>query len=194
MTEAYPLQWPQGRPRTKYPERSKFSTSQDVAQNCLFSELRQLGATGVILSTNIKLRQDGMPYASQRDPDDKGIAVYFKYKGRDMVFSCDRWDRIRDNMQAVRHTIAALRGIERWGSGDAMEAAFTGFQALPAPSERPWREVMGLDRSVVNIASVVNRYRNLAKERHPDNDSGSTELMAELNVALDSAKAELGKE
>ena len=191
MTEAYPLAWPPGRPRTKYPERSRFDTTQDIAQRCLFNELRQLGATGVILSTNIKLRNDGMPYASQRDPDDRGIAVYFKYKDRDMVFSCDRWDKIKDNMQAVRHTIGALRGIERWGSGDAMEAAFTGFQALPPPSERPWWDVLELDPTVKNLGAIKGQYSILAKQRHPD-AGGSDKLMAELNVAFDSAKLELG--
>ena len=191
MTEAYPLQWPQGRPRTQRPERSRFDTTQDLAQRCLFDELHRLGARNIILSTNVKLRRDGMPYASQREPDDRGIAVYFKHKNRDMVFSCDRWDKVKDNTQAVRHTIAALRGIERWGSGDAMEAAFTGFQALPAPSERPWWEVLEFSSNRIDLDSVKGRYKHLSKRRHPDN-GGSTDLMAELNVAFDSAKAELG--
>lgn len=189
MTESYPLFWPPGRPRTKFPERSRFDVSQDRAQYELFDELRKLGATDIILSTNIKLRCDGLPYASGRMPDDRGIAVYFNHKSRDMVFSCDRWDQIRDNIQAVRHTIAAIRGIERWGSGDAMEAAFTGFQALPAPSERPWREVLECP-TAIHIGTVKSNYHTLAQERHPDK-GGSNELMAELNVALDSAKREL---
>ncbi len=191
MTEAYPLQWPQGRPRTKYPERSRFDTTQDTAQYYLFDELRQLGARNIILSTNLELRRDGLPYASRRPPDDKGIAVYFKHKARDMVFSCDRWDRVGDNIQAVRHTIAALRGIERWGSGDAMEAAFTGFQALPPPSERPWWDVLELDATVNNLDAVKAQFKILSKERHPDKEGGSNDLMAELNVAFNSAKLEL---
>ena len=197
MTEAYPLQWPPGRPRTKYPERSRFDTTQDMAQYYLFDELRQLKAKDIILSTNIKLRRDGMPYASQRDPDDRGIAVYFKHKNRDMVFSCDRWDRVKDNIQAVRHTIAALRGIERWGSGDAMEAAFTGFLALPAPSERPWREVMDMGVNtgweIIDTEIVTRQYRRLATDRHPDKVGGSNVLMAELNVAFTQAKLELSQ-
>lgn len=188
--EAYPLHWPQGRPRTKFPERSRFDVTQDMAQWYLFDELRQLGARNVILSTNCKLRRDGMPYASQRAPDDRGIAVYFKHKDRDMVFSCDRWDQVKDNIQAIRHTIAALRGIERWGSGDAMEAAFTGFQALPAPSERPWRDVMGLVSFDDDFGIVKRKYIELVKERHPDK-GGSDNLMAELNVAYNTAKLEL---
>jgi len=189
MTESYPLFWPPGRPRTKFPEFSRFNVTQDVAQWHLFDELEKLGAINIILSTNIKLRLDGMPYASGRMPDDHGIAVYFKYKERDMVFSCDRWNQIKDNMQAVRHTISALRGIERWGSGDAMEAAFTGFQALPPPSERPWREVLECPEAR-DIGTIKQNYHTLAIERHPDK-GGSNELMAELNVALQSAKIEL---
>ena len=97
---------------------------------------------------------------------------------------------VKDNIQAIRKTIDAIRGIERWGTGDAMEAAFTGFRALPPPSERPWREVLGIDASSGNLEFAKSKHRHLAKECHPDK-GGSNELMAELNVALESAKREL---
>jgi hypothetical protein len=53
-----------------------------------------------------------------RARDDVGVAVYFSYRNQQRCFACDRWNRIQDNMQAISKTIEALRGIERWATGD----------------------------------------------------------------------------
>lgn len=95
-----------------------------------------------VISTNIELRIDGLPYSRQRPISDHGVAVYFTRNGRQMVFACDRWDKIEHNMRAITKTIEAMRGIERWGSSDLMERAFAGFEALPAPD--PWWKALGL--------------------------------------------------
>jgi hypothetical protein len=50
-----------------------------------------------------------------------------------MCFACDKWDQVHDNIYAVGNTIEALHGIERWGTDDTVEQAFTGFAALPSP-------------------------------------------------------------
>lgn len=191
MTEtAFPLQWPTGRPRTQRPERSRFDTTGFTARIALFNELGRMGAKNIVLSTNVELRRDGMPYASRKPPEDVGVAVYFDRKDEKLVFSCDRWDRVKDNIQAIRKTIDAIRGIERWGTGDAMEAAFTGFKALPPPSVRYWRDVLEMDEWMQTYETAKIQHRLLAKECHPDK-GGSNELMAELNVALETAKKQL---
>ncbi|KAF7958244.1 hypothetical protein AWV80_01355 [Cupriavidus sp. UYMU48A] len=98
-----------------------------------------------MISTNVPLRQDGLPYASYRKVDDEGVAVYFTLDGQQMSFACDRWNKVEHNMHAIVKTIDALRGIARWGTGDMMRAAFTGFAALPSPSTvRSWREIIGV--------------------------------------------------
>ena len=136
MTQAFPLLWPAGRPRTSSPSRSRFDTSQERAQRILVHEVRLMGGSCLVIATNVELRRDGSPYAIRREPSDKGGAVYFDYKKRPMCFACDRWDRIGDNIYAIAKTIEALRGFERWGSGSMVEQAFTGFVALPPPKER----------------------------------------------------------
>ncbi len=185
MTEAYPLHWPAGRPRTRRPEPSRFKVTMAQARDELLHELRLMGARYPVLSTNVELRRDGLPYANQKEPDDRGVAIYFETGGRQMVFSCDRWNRVCDNVQAIRHTIAALRGIKRWGTGDMVEAAFTGFEALPPP--KGWRDVLG---DVHTLDEAKASYRRLAKERHPDM-GGNDALMAELTEAFGVAEAEL---
>jgi hypothetical protein len=182
MTDAtrYPLSWPAGRPRSKARWSSKFKVQSFArVRDELLHELKLLGATNVVLSTNLKLRLDGLPLAGQPQPDDAGAAVYFSYKGRDVAFACDRWTKIEDNLQAIRHTIDALRGIARWGTGDMVEAAFSGFAQLPAArvALRPWWEVLGCTAST-STEGVTMAYRSKAKEYHPDRNVGDEEAKA----------------
>ena len=192
-TEAYPLYWPEHRPRTDKHrrERSRFRINFGAACSQLAAELQRLGAREVILSTNVPLRNDGMPYASARPPEDPGAAVYFTYKKNKMCFACDRWDRVQDNIQAIRHTIAALRGVARWGTGDMMEAAFKGFTALPAPSAiRTWWEVLGILPGLrPTRAAVEDIYRRLRSQYHPDK-GGDPVKFHELQEAYDQAMRE----
>lgn len=189
MTESYPLHWPQGRPRTVNPERSRFkSPSFAVAVRQLMAELQRLGASQVILSSNIPLKLDGMPYASRTRPRDQGVAVYFTYANNPMCFACDRWDSIEDNMQAIHHTIEALRGIARWGTGDMLRAAFTGFQAIAGPRPREWWEVLDCDR-LQPLVEIEAQYKRLARIHHPDN-GGNADTMAQLNNAIAVARTE----
>lgn len=192
MIEAYPLAWPDGWKRTKYPTQSAFKLSGfGRARDFLLAEIRRMGGTKTILSTNISLRNDGLPYANQAQPKDPGVAVYFTYKGRSMVFACDRWRKVEENAYAIGKTIEAIRGIERWGASDMMERAFTGFTALTDGSQKPWRAVLGFEaNAVVTVTAVEDRFTELAKIHHPDR-GGSTERFQELTEARRAARIEL---
>lgn len=179
--EAFPLTWPAGWKRTNYRERSRFKVTPGRARDQLFEELRRLGANKIILSTNIELRQDGLPYCNRRAPADPGVAVYFQHKGRPMVFACDQWISVEENMWAIMHTIDALRGIERWSASDMLERAFTGFQALPSGEKKTWWEVLGVPRNA-SQDQIRDRFRQLAREHHPDH-GGQNDEMTKLNDA-----------
>jgi len=181
-TEAYPLTWPAGRPRTKWPENSRFDVTLGKAIKDVANEVARMGGSGLIISSNLATRRDGLPYASQPRIDDTGVAVYFKHKNKPMCFACDRWKRVEDNMRAISHTIAALRGIERWGSGSMVEQAFTGFTALPAPTA--WWQTLGLDGPDASRADIEQAHRRLSMEHHPDR-GGDTSKMADINRARD---------
>lgn len=192
MTEAYPLQWPHNWPRTERHrrERSQFKVSQDQAQRQIMDEVRRLGGRNLVLSTNIPVRKDGLPYASYGKIDDVGVAIYFVLKGEARSFACDRWDLIKDNMKAIANTIEALRGIERWGSSKMVDQAFAGFTALPAPDQVPvqeWYQVLGV-RIPTTRDAIDKQYKKLAKIFHPDVPGGSGAQMAALNQAYEQAK------
>lgn len=189
--EAFPLYWPEGRPRTKSRERSRFRPTFYIATRALFAELDRLGAREAILSTNVPLRGDGMPYASAKPPSDPGAAVYFRYKGQAMCFACDRWDRVADNVHAIRLTIGALRGVARWGTGDMMAAAFKGFVALPAPgAKKTWREVLGIKAEQPTRSEIEKAYRRLRSVNHPDK-LGNSDDFHEITTAFQQAMEEI---
>ncbi|MGE0799907.1 MAG: hypothetical protein AB7G13_11620 [Lautropia sp.] len=190
--DAYPLSWPIGRKRTERwnRETARFDVTFARARDNVVAEVARLTSirreyVDVILSTNIALRRDGLPLAGQRQPEDVGVAVYFKYNGRQRCFACDRWTKIEHNMQAIAKTIEALRGVARWGTGDMLAAAFTGFTALPAPTD--WRTVLGRPTSLDEARAA---YRRLAAEHHPDR-GGDAAMMAKVNSAWEAAQNEL---
>ena len=188
--EAYPLHWPDGWPRTLYPEGSSFKTRFSTARDNLVRELRLMGAQYVVVSTNVPLRGDGLPYANFKTPDDLGVAVYFQYETKSMTFACDRWNTVADNIQAIRKTIEALRGIERWGASDMMERAFSGFQALTSPESMEWWEVLSVSRSS-SLGEIKKNYKDMVRIYHPDNGSApDVEMMKRINRAISDAERE----
>jgi hypothetical protein len=161
------------------------------------NEVRLIGGSNAVISTDLELRKDGLPYSNQRQPSDQGAAVYFTVrkngKLHQMAFACDRWDRIADNIHAIAKTIDALRGVERWGTGSMVEAAFSGFTSLPAPeANKSWRTRFSEWGYVIrNSTDVDEAYRLLAKRFHTDTGGGHEDIVA-LNTARDEARKELG--
>jgi hypothetical protein len=187
--QAYPLQWPDGRPRSKHREHALFKVTREKALQSLASELDKIGASNEVLSSNVSLRLDGRMRANETTMD-PGVAVYFTYKKHQMCFACDKYYDVKDNIRAIAKTIEALRGIERWGTGDMLERAFMGFQALPNPAQ--WWHVLGFDSTAgMTKDALEDRFRQLAMQRHPDR-GGSSDAMAELNWAREKGLEHLG--
>lgn len=193
---AYPLTWPPHRPRTEPHRRtwSNFKTSFGRARDACLGQIRMLGGSEPIISSNLALRLDGLPRGDQAQPRDSGVAVYFTYKKKSMCFACDRWAKVDDNMHAIALTIEALRGVSRWGTGDMMEAAFTGFTALPAPitGQKPWREVLGVAFDERDRGRIHECYRIRRGEAHPDRHGGDHDAFLAVQAAYEQAARELG--
>jgi hypothetical protein len=188
MIEAFPLCWPDRRPRTESAkrQRSRFKTGFTAAVRNILAELRRLGASNVVVSSNIPTGRGGLPLASAKRVDDIGVAVYFTLKGKERCFVCDRWDEVGDNILAIAKTIGAIRGTERWGTGDMVEAAFAGFDLLPSPDD--WRSELGHPTTWEEAEAT---YRQRSRTAHPDVPGGSHETMTRLNRAREAARAAL---
>lgn len=195
MSEAYPLQWPLGWPRHKGQQdsdtRFKGPTFQwDRVYRGLHEELRRIGATNIVVSTNQPIRNDGYPYAQQRNISDVGVAVYFMRNGKALVMAQDRFWSIIGNMRSLTMAIEGLRQMERHGGATMLERAFDGFAALPPPDDC-WK-ILGLShipRVNVSRATIMNSFRSRAMAGHTD--TGGDADMDRLVKARDQALAEI---
>jgi hypothetical protein len=160
------------------------------ARDFLFAELDRLGATHVVLSTNVPLRLDGgmKASASTERMEDPGAAVYFRLSGQPRVLATDKWDRLADNIHAIALHIEAMRGQGRWGVGD-LNQAFTGYKQLAAAeAKKRWWEVLGFASEPATLEVADARWRRLIAKEHPD-VGGSANKAAELNAAIQEARA-----
>ncbi len=200
--DPFPLQWPEGfaRTRTDMRMRSRFGHRGQVsfsqARRDLLVELERLGAANAVLTSDLPVRNDGLPYANGR-ASDPGIAVWFVLDGAERVFACDRWLSHAENMTAIAKSVEAMRGLERWGMADVVARVIGGFSALPpgAPAKRDWRDVLEVESLSTLapddlLAVAKSRHRQLIQHHHPDR-GGDPARAAEINAALAEAEAEL---
>lgn len=189
----YPLTWPIGQPRTARRKESAFKVDFARARDEVLHSLELLGARAVMLSTNVPLRRDGLPYANMPEPNDPGVAVYFERRLREQwrpfVLACDTYTKVRWNLRAVGVTIEAFRSMQRHGATSLLEQAFAGFAALPpAGVVKPWWDVLGVARGA-SEKEIEAAYVELALIHHPDR-GGDTARMAEINKARTEAFAQ----
>jgi len=204
---AYPLQWPDGWPRTPEEDRkfgrfgtkktrggSNWASLHDItiaeALRRINSELEALDGPGrnwnridmIVISTNLKIRKgDGQPHSSQSAPDDPGAAVYFELDGKRQCVPCDSYTKVAQNLAGIAATISAIRTLERHGSG-LMQRAFTGFEALPHQSSGAWWAVLGVSPTA-NPDEVKDAYKAKRRATHPDREGGSHEAFVQVTEA-----------
>lgn len=143
----------------------------------------------VVISTNVTLRRDGLPYSNQREPDDTGVAVYFKLDGKPTVLACDKWNTVGDNLWAIAKHIEALRGQERWGVGSIAQA-FAGYVALNEKTEASCWDTLQISAGATE-QQIMDAYRRRARESHPDQGGDSEEFSAVVrakDIALQSIR------
>jgi hypothetical protein len=203
MTQAYPLQWPEGWERTPAHQRedgrAKFRRGDwrsgyryltvSLAIGELIEELRLMGATKLIVSSNIALRLDGYPRSGQKIPDDPGVGIFFNWDGEDRQMARDAYIRPEENIRSLALVVNGLRQVERHGGSRMFKKSFEGFMALPPPSafampppEDDWWTVLGVPETAL-WQDIRSAYR--AKSREADEA-----LQRKLNAAYERARAE----
>ena len=204
MPQAYPLQWPSDWKRTAPTERRRaaYKVTDGQCLKSLEAELRRIGASNIVISTNIQTKPNGLPYVNQPGViEDPGVAVYYSTQDfKDRVIAGDKWQRVYHNAYAIAKALEALRAVERSGATQILDRIFSAFGALPAaeaaPKTRAWWDVLQLTRSaidqgVIDLPMLEARYRTLAKRAHPD-AGGAPGAMAELNEAMAAARRHFG--
>lgn len=186
MTQAYPLSWPAGLPRTERRQASQFKTGLAGALGNVKHSLRLFGVdtgkpvSGVILSSNVSLGNDR--------PADPGIAAWFVWEGEQRCIAVDRYTKPEENLQAIHHILEARRTEHRHGGLHIVRQTFKGFVALPAQegaSASCW-QILGIKTMSTNRAEIEAAFRQKARTAHPD-AGGNHEAMTRLTAARDDA-------
>lgn len=190
--EKYPLHWPVGYKRTASRTHSQFKQTMDKAQKQLHKELDRINATGIIVSSNIPVRKDGMFYTDwmNKKIQDPGVAVYFKHKGKDTVLCCDNYKTIWENVYAIAKTVEMLRAIDRYGVSDFISRTFTGFTALPesiVTEYKAWYQVLQV-QPAASAEEIKAAYRMLSKVHHPDVGGDGQKFAAIANAYQEGMK------
>lgn len=204
---AFPLQWPDGwkrtppaqRTRAKFGRRGQSSYGSWMTKNDLTiaqavdrvrAELQRMGIhdDDLVISTNLKLRLDGLPRSDQRAPEDPGACVYWTDRYDKTVaprcMAIDRYDRVADNIAAIAATLGAMRSIERHGGAEILNRAFTGFAAIEHQGE-DWWDVLRVTKDAPRAAIEV-AYKRARSEAHPDR-GGDPEQFQRVQRAYEAA-------
>lgn len=181
MTKAYPLHWPEGWDRAASRKSAKFGKSvpgKGYSQLSVIDgasrvndELEQLGIAyeDIIISSNVLPRMDNRPRSGQKEPEDAGVAVYWKNDlGEWQCIALDSYDRVADNLAAIATTLEAFRAIKRYGGGSILNRAFKGFIALPEPVKSRWWWELDVTEDA-SEKQVEQAYRRMRSRAHPDN-------------------------
>lgn len=194
MTQAYPLHWPFGFPRTQYRGTSRFRTGFDGAAANVMKSLRLFAnesgkdIQNLIVSSNMTMMI--------QNPRDPGIAVYFRWDNIDCCIAVDKYSSVEWNLQAVHHIIEAERVKLRHGGLNIVRAGFRGFASLPPPKgadgqlAKPWWAELGFQETP-SLADAETRYRDLVKTAHPDRGGDAAKFNA-ITDAIRGARNELG--
>ncbi len=220
--EAYPLHWPVGWPRTKHYARhdSRFGRNITFARSLddLNLELDRFSARNVVLSTDVPVRIDGLPFTRHAQPNDPGAAVYFIRRDEPLVIACDSYLRTWENVRAIAKTVEAMRAISRHGASQLLERAVSGFKQLgegevadDTPPPEPWWEVFAIGDAGIGVdqlKTIIARpdhmmrgpllkmieaiFREKIRDAHPDT-GGTAEETARLAGAIERARTDLGR-
>lgn len=186
----YPLRWPEGWPRAASRKPGHF-TKDGYKVTFAGAEKRVRDQLGAMFKTRMEMHHliVSSNVIRDREPTDPGVAVYFQNKSDSpmRVIAIDRYSRAADNLAAIAATLEAMRAIERHGGARIMERAFTGFEALPAPS--PWKK-LGLGEGA-SAAAIEAAFKSLAKDHHPDR-GGNSDRFAEISAARDECLKRIG--
>jgi DnaJ-like protein len=193
---SYPLYWPEGWPRTESykQKRAQFKDrSVAVGRRFLVDEVRRFGGSELIISSNLELKLDGTPRSNQRQPEDRGVAIFFKRDKVDMALACDVYTTVEDNLWALCRTLEALRQIERDGSPALINRAFKGFAALSDPNSREWWEILNVAKTAGN-SEIRSAYLQLVRQYHPDTgaNGGDPVMFDQVQKAYDLAMTKRG--
>lgn len=168
---SYPLSWPDGFPKTKRQESSRFNTTLAKALDNVYDAIKKFSNDSgkqvgdLIISSNYSL--------TEQKPKEAGVVIYFTWDGEETCIPVDKYTLVEDNLQAIFHCIEAKRTMLRHGGINLVKAAFRGYAALPHKTEiaSSFEELFGVSIErfrVLDDRSKSEIYQKARSKHHPD--------------------------
>jgi hypothetical protein len=168
-------------------------------------EAEQLGASTIVVQVDVKdgdLRRDGMLKAAAK-VGHPGAVVSLDSKHGPLRYATDRYEPRwsgdppgwQANVRAIALALEALRAVDRYGVSKRGEQ-YRGWTAIgsASPGRGPfadradaeaWMRKCAAEARIGRIDDIgwAGLYRLLAKEMHPDTETGSADLWERLDAA-----------
>jgi hypothetical protein len=185
---------------TKARARAPFRSTYTQTLKLLEYELFKLNAKSVYIQAfygENQIRNDGWPY-SNAQPSQPGIILSFRSKDTPLLFPCDRYVSIDDNLRAIALSLQALRAVDRYGVTRRSEQ-YAGWKQIEAPKPADGfsgpkdaaifivtqqDNAVPADYIIENAALRQEVYRRAARRLHPDAPTGNHDLFVRLQQAL----------
>lgn len=157
-----------------------FKVDLDQAEREMARTLEALGATSAYLSSDNPLGANGRPKGMFGKYEHSAVVLHFVRQGKELTIPCDKFDSLRANVRALGLSVAAIYLMDRYGTSQLMDAALSGFAALPAggmatPPPKPWYDVFGIPESAP-AELVEAAYKVALKRSHPDKGGSEQEF------------------
>jgi hypothetical protein len=176
----YPLIWPENVPRSKARVKSSFRTELKAAVSNVRKSLELFAADSGKRIGDLVVTSDVAGILGDI-PKDPGVALWFEWDGAVRCIAVDRYESVKDNLQAIHHVIEARRTELRHAGIEMTRTTFRGFTAaLPPPKGESWWDVLGLERETDDDA-VINAFYKAAARLYAADQA----RMQRINVARD---------
>lgn len=170
-TSPYPLVWPDNIPRTASRSKSSFRTELKTAVHNVRKSLALFATDSGKRIGALQVTSDVAGILGDL-PKDPGVALWFEWDGAVRCIAVDRYESVKENLQAIHHVIEARRTELRHAGIEMTRASFRGFTPLllAAPTGEPWWKALDLNYPTLDTEKIKDAYKVMARLHAADQD------------------------
>lgn len=166
------------------PTKSTFHRTADNMKKEIFRNFSKIGITPEFIQMNLPRNQLKIGEPAQ---------INWTVNGHDYFYECRTQERYIDNLGVISKLVAqesySIRnGLKKFGQ--VMNQFSLGFDGKDAEVFNPW-EIIGITPGTNDIDYLTYKYKQKAKEVHPDTSDKDKDLFQNLQQAYQILKKEM---